>query len=56
MELSLYGSAHQNLPKDETDHAWAPPVLPVISPQDTMTLNHQRWTAQSLKLPEVADE
>ena len=54
--LSLDGSAHQNLTKDETDHAAAPAVLPVISPQDTMTLNHQRWTAQRLMLPEVADE
>lgn len=34
MELSLDGSAHQNLTKDETDHAAAPAVLPVISPQE----------------------
>lgn len=33
VELYLDDSAHQNLTKDETDHAQAPPVLPVISPQ-----------------------
>ena len=34
MELPLDGSAHQNLPKDATDHAAAPPVLSVMSPQE----------------------
>ena len=57
VELSLDGTAHQNLTKDETDHAAAPAVLPLISPQGQ---HHDpeppRWTSQSLMLPEVADE
>ena len=57
VELSLDGSAHRNLTKDETDHAAAPAVLPLISPQGQ---HHDpeppRWTSQSLMLPEVADE
>ena len=33
-EPSLDKSAHQNLPKDGPDHAAAPPVSPVIPPQE----------------------
>ena len=57
VELSLDGTARQNLTKDETDHAAAPAVLPLISPQGQ---HHDpeppRWTSQSLMLPEVPDE
>jgi len=55
-ERSLDGSAHHNLPKDQTEQP-APPVSPVVPPPwQNHNPNHPRGTVQRLMLPEVADK